>query len=212
MLIVYVDDIVVTGDDITVARLKKGIFLSQRKYVLDLLYEVGKFGCKPAETPIDLNHKLSSTKGEVLPDRGIYQRLVGRLLYLCLTRLDISYAVGVVSQYIHEPRTSHMQAVNKILAYLKGCPGKGMLYSNHGHLKIEAYTDVDWAGSIDDKRSTSGYYALVGGNLISWKSKKQSVVVRSSAEAKYRAMSHEVSELLWSKTLLTEMGIQADIP
>ncbi|XP_019051614.1 PREDICTED: uncharacterized protein LOC109114041 [Nelumbo nucifera] len=154
MLIVYVDDIVVTGDDITIARSKKGIFLSQRKYILDLLHEVGKLGCKPIETPIDPNHKLSATKGEALLDKGVYQRLV-------------------VNNQMHEPRP--LICMN--LAYLKGCPSKGMFYSNHNHLKIEAYTDADWAGSIADRRSTFGYCALVGGNVVLWISKKQSVVV-----------------------------------
>jgi hypothetical protein len=113
-------------------------------------------GCKPADSPIEANHHLSGNVGEHT-DKERYQRLVGRLIYLSHTRPDISYAVGVVSQFMHEPRTVHLDAVYRILRYLKSAPGKGILFSNHGHLKLEAFTDADWAGSIDDRRSTSGY-------------------------------------------------------
>ncbi|GFY81234.1 DNAJ homologue 2 [Actinidia rufa] len=104
-------------------------------------------------------------------------------------------AVGVVSQFMHDPRTSHMDAVYRILSYLKSAPGKGIMFSNHGHLQLEVFTDADWAGSVDDRRSTSGYCTFLGGNLVTWRSKKQSVVARSSAEAEYRAMAHGVSAI-----------------
>jgi hypothetical protein len=97
---------------------------------------------------------------------------VGRLIYLSHTRPDIAFAVSVVSQFMHSPRTAHMDAVTRILRYLKGCPGKGLLYTKQGNLQVECYTDADWAGSLDDRRSTSGYCAFVGGNLVSWRSKK----------------------------------------
>ncbi|KAM7507575.1 hypothetical protein LguiA_018028 [Lonicera macranthoides] len=233
-LIVYVDDIVVTGDNseeihrlkkflgmefetkdlgslryflgIEVCRSKRGVFISQRKYVLDMLTETGKLGAKPAETPINQNHKLNEEDGELLEDIGRFQRLVGRLIYLSLTRSDISYAVSVVSQFMHAPRSPHLEAVYQILCYLKGSPGKGILFGCHGHLRVEAYTDADWAGSVIDRRSTSGYCAFVGGNLVSWRSKKQSVVARSSAEAEFRSMALGVCELLWLQTMLAELG------
>ena len=131
---------------------------------------------------------------------------MGPLIYLSHTRPDISYVVGVVSQFMHEPRTVHLDAVYRILRYLKSAPGKGILFSNHGHLRLEAFTDADWAGSIDDRRSTSGYCIFLGGNLVTWRSKKQAVVARSSAEAEYRAMSHGVCELLWLQTFLRDLG------
>jgi hypothetical protein len=199
ILIVYVDDIVITGNDteeivglkhhiarefevkdlghlkyflgIEVSRGPKGIFLTQRKYVLDLLKETGMYGSKPAATPIEQNHRLSSDAGNPI-DRERYQRLVGRLIYLSHTRPDIAFAVSVVSQFMHSPRTAHMDVVTRILRYLKGCPGKGLLYTKQGNLQVECYTDADWAGSLDDRRSTSGYCAFVGGNLVSWRSKK----------------------------------------
>ena len=198
-MIVYVDDIVVIGDDqeemaqlknhlarefeikdlgklryflgIEVARSQKGIFISQRKYILDLLTETGMLGFKPAESPVESNHRLQKGAGEPV-DKERYQRLVGRLIYLSHTRPNIAYAVSLVSQFMHDPRKTHMEAVSRILCYLKSAPGKGLLFSNNGHLRIESFIDADWAGSLDDRRSTSGYCTLVGGNLVTWKSKK----------------------------------------
>ena len=136
-----------------------------------------------------------------------YQRLVGHLIYLCHTRPDISYAVSVVSRYMHDPRSGHLDAVYWILRYLKSSPGKGLMFKSHGHLNVEGYCDADWASFLDDRRSTSGYCVFVGGNLVSWRSKKQSVVSRSTAEAEYRAMSLGVSEMLWVRNLLSELNV-----
>lgn len=189
----------------------QGIYLSQRKYVVDLLTETGMLYCKPAVTPVEPNHRIAAESGDYV-DKQQYQRLVGRLIYLSHTRPDIAYAVSVVSRYMHDPRSGHMDAVNRILRYLKGCPGKGILFSAHGHLNIEGYTDADWAGCLDDRRSTSGYCMFVGGNLISWRSKKQSVVARSTAEAEFRAMASGLCELMWLKMLLTELQLYRSIP
>ena len=136
-----------------------------------------------------------------------YQRLVGRLIYLCHTRPDISYAVSVMSRYMHDPRSGHLDAVYWILRYLKSSPGKGLMFKSHGHLNVEGYCDANWASCLDDRRSTSGYCVFVGGNLVSWRSKKQSVVSRSTAEAEYRAMSLGVSEMLWVRNLLSELNV-----
>ena len=228
------DDIIITGDDkeeiarlkeclgkafevkdlgrlkyflgIEVARSAKGIALSQRKYTLDLLSDVGMLGCRAASTPIDQNHKVTAQSGEPV-DKERYQRLVGRLLYLCHTRPDISFAVSVVSRYMHEPRSDHLEAVNRILRYLKGTPGRGLLFESNKHLVIDGYCDADWASCLDDRRSTSGFCVFVGGNLVSWRSKKQAVVSRSTAEAEYRAMAQGLSEMLWTRNLLKELKI-----
>ncbi|KAL5725033.1 Beta-galactosidase 8 [Ranunculus cassubicifolius] len=240
ILCVYVDDIVITGSDeegmtvlkshlatnfmtkdlgklkyflgIEVARTKDGINLSQRKYVLDLLTETGYLGCKPVETPMDVNRKLSIEEGELLADVEGYRRLVGKLIYLTITRPDISFAVGVVSQFMHSPRGPHMDAVIRILRYLKHAPGRGVLYRVNGHLNVEGYTDADWAGSHSDRRSTTGYCTFFGGNLVTWKSKKQNVVARSSAESEYRAMANTTCELVWIRNLLKELGVPVKEP
>jgi hypothetical protein len=163
-------------------------------------------GSRPACTPIEQNHRLANDSGEPV-DREQYQRLVGRLIYLSHTRPDIAFAVSVVSQFMHDPKTQHMNAVLRIIRYLKGCPGRGLLYRPHGNLKVECYTDADWAGSLEDRKSTSGYCSFVGGNLVTWRSKKQSVVARSTAEAEFRAMAHGICEILWLKILLLELGL-----
>ncbi|RVX03304.1 Retrovirus-related Pol polyprotein from transposon RE1 [Vitis vinifera] len=191
---------------IEVARSKQGIFLSQRKYVLDILIEVGMLECKSVDTPIVQNHRLGEYSDQAPMDKGRYQRLVGKLIYLSHTRLDIAYVVSVVSQFMHNPSEDHMDAVIRILRYLKSSPRKGLLFSKNGHLRINGYTDADWAGNISDKRSNSGYFMFVGGNLVTWRSKKQKVVALSSAEAKFRGMAKELCELLWIKRLLIKLG------
>ena len=189
----------------------QGIYLSQRKYVLDLLAETGMLDCRPASTPIEPNHHIKADSGDPI-DKGQYQRLVGRLIYLSHTRPDIAYAVSIVSRYMHDPRSQHLNAVHRILRYLKSCPGKGILFSNHGHLRIEGYTDADWAGCLDDRRSTSGYCMFVGGNLVSWRSKRQSVVARSTAEAEFRSMASGLCETMWLRILLSELGLYDSAP
>ena len=236
ILLVYVDDILVTGDDeeekqslgeylngefemkklgrlkyflgIEVAHSKHGIFISQQKYITDLLRDTGKLACKPATTPIDPHHKLGEAKEDGMVDTEMYQRLVGKLIYLSHTRPDIAYAVSVVSQFLHNPRKTHLQAVYRILQYLKGSLGKGILFKRSTRLNIEAYTDADYAGSVVDRRSTSGYCVFIGENLVTWRSKKENVVARSSAEAEYRAMALGVCELLWLKILLQDLKIK----
>ena len=132
-----------------------------------------------------------------------YQRLVGRLIYLAHTRPDLAYALSVVSQYMHNPREQHMNAVMRILRYLKNAPGKGILFpKNVDHQSIEVYTNADWAGAVDDRRSTSGYFTFVGGNLVTWKSKKQNVIARSSAKTEFRGMTLGLCEALWLRLLL----------
>ena len=182
-------------------------FLFQRKYILDLLSETEILGCKLVNTPIEQNHKLFECLSASPTDKERYQRLVGKLIYLSHTRLDIAYAVSVVSQFMHDPRKPHMDIVERILRYLKVALGKGLLFSNHGHLKVEGYTDADWAGSTDDRRSTSRYFTFVGGNLVTWRSKKQ-VISRSSAEAGYRGKALRICELLWLRNLLNDLGVK----
>lgn len=142
---------------IEVARSNQGIFLSQRKYVLDVLTEVGMLECKPADTPIVQNHRLGEYPNQTPTDKGRYQRLVGKLINLSHTRPDIAYAVRVVSQFMHNPSEDHMEAVIRILRYLKASPGKGLMFSKNSHLKINGYTDADWAGNISNRKSTLGY-------------------------------------------------------
>nr|XP_027062737.1 uncharacterized protein LOC113689106 [Coffea arabica] len=191
LLVVYVDDIVITGNDaasisslktflhsqfqtknlgllkyflgIEIAKSRKGIFLSQRKYVLDLLSETEKLGAKPASIPMIPNLQLTK-EGELFENPRRYRRLVEKLNYLTVTHSDIAYSVSVVSQYMSNPTINHWAVVKQILCYLKGAPGRGILYKNHGHTRIECFSDADWAGSKADRRSTTGFYVFVGGS------------------------------------------------
>ncbi|XP_059590835.1 retrovirus-related Pol polyprotein from transposon RE1 isoform X1 [Vitis vinifera] len=240
ILIVYVDDIILSGNDMgelqnlkkylseefevkdlgnlkyflgmEVARSRKGIVVSQRKYILDLLKETGMLGCKPIETPMDSQKKLGIEKESTPVDRGRYQRLVGRLIYLSHTRPDIGFAVSAVSQFMHSPTEEHMEAVYRILRYLKMTPGKGLFFRKTENRDTEVYSDADWAGNIIDRRSTSGYCSFVWGNLVTWRSKKQSVVARSSAEAEYRALAQGICEGIWIKRVLSELGQTSSSP
>ena len=165
------DDIIITGDDkeeictlkeqlsrefemkdlgrlkyflgIEVLKSKGGIFISQRKYIYDLLAETSMVDRKPTETPIVVNHGLQIIKGEKLADRGQYQRMVGKLIYLSQTRLDIAYAIGVVSRFMHQPQIHHMTVVMRILRYLKGTSSKGIRFKKNDHLDLLAYTYAD---------------------------------------------------------------------
>ncbi|CAL2278947.1 unnamed protein product [Prunus armeniaca] len=166
---------------------------------------------KPVITPIDCKTKLG-LDGDLLADASYYQRLVGRLIYLTITRPDISHAVSLVSQFMHSPRSTHLQAVKRILRYLKGSIGRGILMRKNGTNRIIGYSDADWAGCQIDRKSTTGYCTFVGGNLVTWKSKKQSVVARSSAEAEYRAMAAVSCELIWLQGLLNDLGFKDPHP
>jgi hypothetical protein len=232
-LVVYVDDIVITGNDeekisqlkehlfrhfqtkdlgklkyflgIEVAQSMNGVIISQRSYALDILKETAMLDCRPVDSPMDPNQKLLPNQGEPYSDPERYRRLVGKLIYLTITRPDISFAVGVVSQFMQSPHKDHWDAVIRILKYIKKQPGQGLLYEDKGSTQIVGFCDADWAGSPIDRRSTSGYCVSIGGNLVSWKSKKQNVVARSSAEAEYRAMAVATCELIWIKQLLLEL-------
>lgn len=192
---------------IEVSQSDKGIFLSQRKYDLDLLQETGMSACQPADTPVEEGLKLCIKSHRVPMDKGRYQRLLGRLMYLAHTRPDLAYALSIVSQFMHNPGEQHMNAVMRILRYLKSAPGKGILFTkNEDYQSVDAYTDADWAGAVDDRRSTSSYFTFVGSNLVIWRSKKHNVVARSSAEAEFRSMALGICEALWLRLILRDLG------
>ncbi|XP_071704448.1 secreted RxLR effector protein 161-like [Rutidosis leptorrhynchoides] len=140
-----------------------------------------------------------------LADKGQYQRMVEKLIYLAHTRPDIARAVGVVSQFIHQPHVHHMEAVIRIIRYLNKTAGNGVVLKKNGHLEAQVYTDASCAGEKGDRRSTSGFFTIVGGNLVAWKSKKQKVISLSSAESKFRGIAKGVVEALWIRKLLTEI-------
>ena len=131
---------------------------------------------------------------------------MGKLIYLSHTHPDITYTISIVSQFMHCLSEDHMDVVIRILRYLKSSLGKGLMFQKNNHLNIEGYTDADWAENISDRKSTSGYFTFVGGNLVTWRSKKQKVVALSSAKVELRGMVKGICELIWLKRLLIEIG------
>ncbi|KAK8956599.1 hypothetical protein KSP39_PZI000178 [Platanthera zijinensis] len=230
ILLVYVDDIIITGDDSQGIQAVK-IHLNSVFQTKDLGFLRYFLGLEIARRPmgsLSLNGNTvltffmmrvnpdasqASDSDHLLQNPEYYRRLVGKLIYLTVTRPDISFAVGLVSRYMHSPRKSHLQAVERILRYLKNAPGQGLVYKTSSYAPtLVAYSDADYAGSLDDRRSTSGFCTYLGGHLVTWRSKKQAVVARSSAEAEYRAMASVVSELTWLESLLTDLGVKLPSP
>ncbi|GAU35284.1 hypothetical protein TSUD_274860 [Trifolium subterraneum] len=235
-LLVYVDDIVLTGnclEEITVTKRKlheafgikdigvlkfflglevahseQGITLCQRKYCLDLLSETGNLGCKPSSIPMDPSHRLhhdDSTPHENITE---YRALVGKLLYLTSTRPDIAFPVQQLSQFLDAPTSLHFKAAHKVLRYLKGNPGTGLFFPRNSSLQLSGFSDADWGGCPDSRKSITGYCFFIGQSLICWKSKKQLTVSKSSSEAEYRALASATCELQWLNYLLTDLQVQ----
>ncbi|XP_022883590.1 uncharacterized protein LOC111400404 [Olea europaea var. sylvestris] len=163
----------------------------RRKYTLDILTEIGMLGCKPSDKPIEAG-KIKNAKNLVDMDR--YQRLVGKLIYLSHTRLDIAFAVSIVSQFMHSLNEAHLEAIYKILIYLKGSTGKGLFFEKNKRKKVKVFTNANWVGSIEDSKSTIGYCTFVWRNLVTWRSKKPNVVAKSSVEVEFRAVAQEICE------------------
>lgn len=156
---------------------------------------------------MDTHLKLTPTKGTALPNPQPYQRLVGKLIYLTVTRPDIAFPVHILSQYMHQPTNVHMQTAKRLLRYLVANPGQGILLATSSKACLQAYSDSDWANCPITRRSTSGFCILLGDSPISWKAKKQNIVARSTAEAEYRAMALAVCEVSWLQALLKDMGL-----
>ena len=190
---------------ISVTRHSSGMFLSQHKYAEEIIERASMSSCKPVSTPVDTKAKLSGTSGNPYHDPSEYRSLAGALQYLTFTRPDISYAVQQVCLFMHDPRTQHMNALKRIIRYIKGTITHGLHLSPSSVDKLTTYTDADWGGCPDTRRSTSGYCVYLGDNLVSWSAKRQPTLSRSSAEAEYRGVANVVSESCWLRNLLLEL-------
>uniref|UniRef100_A0A2N9FTI1 CCHC-type domain-containing protein n=1 Tax=Fagus sylvatica TaxID=28930 RepID=A0A2N9FTI1_FAGSY len=216
LLLLYVDDMIITGDDhsgisdfklflhqqfemkdlghlsyflgLEVSSDSTGYYLSQAKYASDLLSRAGLTDTKVVSTPLEMNARLTPLDGTPLSDATLYRQLVGSLVYLTVTRPDIAHAVHLGTMF------------------------HGLHFSAHSTLDLCAYSDADWAGDPTDRRSTTGFCFFLGDSLISWRSKKQHIVSRSSTEAEYRALADTTSELLALRWLLEDMGVTHSSP
>ncbi|MCH89412.1 retrovirus-related Pol polyprotein from transposon TNT 1-94, partial [Trifolium medium] len=237
VLLVYVDDVIIAGtslDDIQsikhalhqsfrikdlgplkyflgieVAHSKAGISLCQRKYCLDLINDAGLMVSKPVNTPSDPSIKLHQDASAPYHDISSYRRLVGRLLYLNATRPDITFITQQLSQFLSAPTTTHFTAATRVLRYLKSCPGRGIFFPRDSSLHLIGFSDADWAGCKDTRRSISGQCFFIGKSLISWRTKKQLTVSRSSSEAEYRALAAATCELQWLMYLFKDLHISS---
>ena len=171
---------------IAVKRHQHGLFLSQSQYASDILERAGMSSCKSSSTPVDTKAKLSANSGNPYSDPTHYRSLAGALQYLTFTRPDISYAVQQICLHMHDPREEHMTALKRVLRYVQGTLHFGLHLYKSPASALVSYTDADWGGCPDTRRSTSGYCVYLGDNLISWSSKRQPTLSRSSAEAEYR--------------------------
>ncbi|XP_020549853.1 uncharacterized protein LOC110012087 [Sesamum indicum] len=234
-LLVYVDDILLTGDSTTeldalkahlhslftikdlglakyflgleFARSSHGLLVTQQKYLPDILADTSMLGAKAAPTPLPPGLKLSADAGSLLPDPSSYRRLIGCLLYLGFTRPDVYFAVQQLSQFLQHPRSSHWDVAVHVLCYLKGSSSLGIFFSSRNTLHPSVYTDTSWASYPDSRRFVSGYCIFLGSSLVSWRKKKQATVSHSSAEAEYHSMGAAVCELLWLSYLLRAFKI-----
>jgi histone deacetylase 1/2 len=241
-VLIYVDDIIVTSssdkaitallkdlnDDfaikdlgdlhfflgLEVKKTESGLLLTQEKYARDLLDKVGMTNCKSAPTPMSSTEKLSLYDGTLLTpdDNTQYQSIVGALQYLTLTRPDLCFSVNKVCQYLHAPTTTHWTAVKRILRYIKDTLGVGLSFQRSSSTLLSAFSDADWAGCPDDRRSTGGFAIFIGPNLVSWSARKQATVSRSSTEAEYKALANATAELIWVEALLGELGVKLQQP
>jgi hypothetical protein len=153
--------------DITVEYRSNGLFLHQRTYTLDILKRAVMVDCKLCMTPVDLQAKLAGDSGPPVEDAYQFLSIVGALQYLTFTWPDIAYVVQQICLHMHDPQESHLTAMKRILRYLRGTPNFGLLLRRSSASDLVAYTDVDWAGCPDTRRSTSGYAVFLGDNLVS---------------------------------------------
>lgn len=157
--------------------------------------------------PIDIHLRLTKEFGEPLVDPHPYQRMLGKLIYLTVTHPDIVYTVHILTQFMQHPCTSHMKAVIHLLRYLVGTQNQGILLATDSTVELHVYCDSDWATCPMTRRSTTGFCILLGANPISWKTKKQAVVARSSVKAEYRAMALTSCEVTWLQAMFRDLGI-----
>ena len=182
-----------------------GIFISQQKYANDILKRLKMESLKPIRTPVIERLELKKEGTGELVNPTYFKSIVGSLRYLASTRPDITYGVGIISRFMEKPYQSHLQAAKRILRYVSGTRDHGILYSYTDNFDLLGYTDSDWAGDTETRKSTSGYAFFLGSGVISWSSKKQQVVALSTAEAEYMALASGACQAIWLRWMLREL-------
>ena len=193
---------------ISVEQVEEGVWIGQPNYTRELLRRYGMEECKPVGTPMNTSQQLTQAKdGEESVDRTRYQSLIGSVMYLSVcTRPDITYSVSNLAKFSQHPTEEHWTGAKRLLRYLKRTANLRILYTRKKAGELRGYTDADWGGDQDSRRSTSGYVFLRAGGAVSWKSRKQQTVALSTAEAEYVAASAAAQEAIWLRKLLTDLG------
>ena len=194
---------------------EKTTWIGQPDYTARLLEKQGMKECKPVGTPVSPGTHLEKlAEDEEVVEQQLYQSVVGSLMYLSVcTRPDIAYAVGTLARFSSKPGKSHWMAVKRVLRYLKGTANDGILFRGGERKNLVGYSDADWAGDRQDRKSTSGYLFQIAGGPISWRSKKkQGSVALSTAEAEYVALSSAAQETVWLRKLISELKNPPECP
>ncbi|XP_019427217.1 PREDICTED: uncharacterized protein LOC109335536 [Lupinus angustifolius] len=233
--LVYVDDILITGNNyqaiqkcvstlatvfsikdlgyihfflgVEVIPTSQGLFLSQHKYIHDLLDRTKMADAKIVHSPMSTTSSLTRYDGVAIANVTEYRSIIGALQYLSMTRPDIAYTVNKLAQFMQNPSSIHFTALKRLLRYLKATIFHGLHLKRSPSNTRYAFSDADWAGNRDDYTSTSANITFYGGNPISWKSFKQKALARSSTEAEYRALVYASAEVLWLSSLLSELVV-----
>ena len=188
----------------------QGIHLSQTKYIGDIFKRENILESKGCITPMSTSEKLRKDKGAAFENPSLYRSIVGSLQYVLLTRPDLAFTVNKLSHFLSAPTILHWQAYKRVLRYLQSTADYGLQFFNYGSLTLIAYSDADWGSVPDDRRSVGGYYVFLGSNLISWSSKKQPIVSKSSSESEYLALALATLKVLWITYLFQELKISFD--
>jgi hypothetical protein len=189
-----------------VNQLPDGTFISQTKYIQDILNKFGMKDAKPIKTPMETNGHLDLDMGGKSVDQKVYRSMIGSLLYLCASRPDIMLSVCMCASFQAEPKEGHLRAVKRIMRYLVYTPKFGLWYPKGSTFDLIGYSDADWAGCKIDRKSTFGTCRFLGRSLVSWASKKQNSVALSTAEAEYIIVGHCCAQLLWMRQTLRDYG------
>ncbi|PRQ33949.1 putative RNA-directed DNA polymerase [Rosa chinensis] len=234
----YVDDLIYTGNDdammrefkdsmmkefdmsdlgkmryflgLEVQQLQDGIFISQKKYAMDVLRRFGMEKSNAVLNPIVPGFKISKDESGIEVDGTFYKQLVGSLMYLTSTRPDLMYAVSLIARYMSQPTELHLMAAKRVLRYVKGTVGFGILYKKEASGVLTAYTDSDYAGCLEDRKSTSGYAFMMSSGAVAWSSRKQPIVTLSTTEAEFVAAAACACQAIWMKRVLKMLGCEGD--
>ena len=240
LISLYVDDMIITGDVDDLTRVIKRVmaqvfqmkdlerlhyclglevcrdtgktFLTQGKYARNLLENLGMNQCRSEVTPLQKNLKLCSDDGTKEVDATMYRQLFGSFLYLTTTKPVFAYSVSVLSQFMSKPLESHWVAAKSVFRYLCGTVNYGILYTDASDAILASFSDSEWAGNLDDRRSIIGYAFSIGSGVIAWSNKKQSTIALSSCEAEYQALCAATCEAIWLRRLLNDAGKEQKNP